>query len=369
MNHETDVFVIGGGPAGLAAAIAARGRGFDVVVADGNEPPIDKPCGEGLMPDSVLALRQLGVEDFAKDGFAFSGIRFVDGDSSVAAKFPSQSGVGIRRTILHEKMMRRAADMGVKFRWKTPVIGLQDQGVKLASGEIVAARWIVGADGGNSRVRRWIGLNSQSGQGRRFASRGHYGVEPWSDCVEIYWGQHGQAYVTPVSQREVCAVVISQKPNWRLQEALSEFPELSRRLGQGTGMRPERGAVTMMHRLNRVYRGNVALIGDASGGVDAITGEGLNLSFRQAIALAEAIAKNNLAEYQSVHRRLALRPTFMARLILLLDGRGRLRKRTFRVLARNPELFARMTAIHVGETSPRHFAATGALLGWRFLEG
>jgi flavin-dependent dehydrogenase len=54
------VFVIGGGPAGLAAAIAARQRGFAVAVADGLEPPVDKACGEGLMPDTLRVLRELG---------------------------------------------------------------------------------------------------------------------------------------------------------------------------------------------------------------------------------------------------------------------------------------------------------------------
>lgn len=53
---EIDVFVVGGGPAGLAAAIAARLKGFTVAVADGAHPPIDKACGEGLMPDSFGAL-------------------------------------------------------------------------------------------------------------------------------------------------------------------------------------------------------------------------------------------------------------------------------------------------------------------------
>lgn len=365
--YGTDVIVIGGGPAGLAAAIAARRRGFDVVVADGNRPPIDKPCGEGLMPDSIATLRQLGVEIVAGQGFPFRGIRFVGDNTSVTARFPGGAGVGLRRTILHQKMLDRAADLGVRFLWETPVTGLQAGAVKLAEGNLVAARWIVGADGSQSRVRRWVGLDLPDRKDARFACRGHYAVTPWSDCLEIHWAANAQAYVMPVSQSEVCVVVVSQKPNQRLHLGLSEFPELARRLRDGGFPRSERGAITMMHRLTRVYRGNVALIGDASGCVDAITGEGLSLSFHQAEALAEALAANDLTRYQEAHRRFSRRPTFMARLLLLLDGRPRLRHRTLRAFADNPDLFARLVAIHVGETSPAHFVTTSALLGWRFL--
>src|ERR1022692_2180287 len=60
--QPTDLFVIGGGPAGLAAAIAARLKGLNVTLADGARPPIDKACGEGLMPDGLAALRSLGVK-------------------------------------------------------------------------------------------------------------------------------------------------------------------------------------------------------------------------------------------------------------------------------------------------------------------
>ena len=59
LPRSTDVFVIGGGPAGLAAAIAARRRGLDVTVADCSVPPIDKACGEGIMPDGLAATKMI----------------------------------------------------------------------------------------------------------------------------------------------------------------------------------------------------------------------------------------------------------------------------------------------------------------------
>ena len=58
-NLQPDIFVVGGGPAALASAIAASDKGFRVTVADAARPPLDKACGEGLMPDAVLALETL----------------------------------------------------------------------------------------------------------------------------------------------------------------------------------------------------------------------------------------------------------------------------------------------------------------------
>src|ERR1700693_841579 len=289
MFNGTDVFVIGGGPAGLAAAIAARRRGFRVIVADGNKPPIDKPCGEGLMPDSIAALKKLGVEIAPDEGYPLQGIKFLEKEKSASACFPTGRGVGLRRPILHKKMLDRAVASGVQLLWETPVAGIQSDGVNLAGRSFVRANWIIGADGGQSRVRRWAGLDASNQRDARMAWRAHFAVAPWSEYVEIHWAENAQAYVTPVSADEVCVVMASKNENRDIRLALNEFPALRRRVRSEQMSRPARGTMTTMHRLKRVCRGNIALIGDASGSVDAITGEGLSLSFHQAVALAVAV--------------------------------------------------------------------------------
>jgi len=366
MGHGTDVCVIGGGPAGLAAAIAASQKGFRVTVADGARPPIDKPCGEGLMPDALATLRTLGVAVGAEDGCAFRGIRFVDGNNAVEAKFPDGPGLGIRRTVLHEKMVERAAALGINFLWNTPVTGICPEGV-LARTELISAKWVIGADGIRSRVRRWSRLDAHTQNDCRIAYRQHYRLKPWSDYTEIHWAEKKQAYVTAVSREEICVTVVSQFPGGRIASTLLEFPALANNLKGADLSSVERGTLTSMHRLERVCRGSVALIGDASGSVDAITGEGLCLSFRQATALAEAMEAGDLGLYEEAHRKMAMRPTLMARLMLILDAHSDVRERVFRALAHGPQVFARLLAVHVGATSPMHFAATSALLGWRLL--
>jgi flavin-dependent dehydrogenase len=131
----------------------------------------------------------------------------------------------------------------------------------------------------------------------------------------------------------------------------------------------ERGAVTATMRLRRVTGGNVALIGDASGSVDAVTGEGLCLTFRQADLLAGAMAHGDLLSYQGIHRRLAIRPNLMGEMALLMDRSSWLRGRALRAMAAKPPIFHRLLAMHLGALSLPRFAATCAELGWRVILG
>jgi menaquinone-9 beta-reductase len=372
----TDVFVIGGGPAGIAAALAARQRGLEVTVADSCTPPIDKPCGEGLMPDGVSALQRLGVSIPPMEGRRFRGIRFVSSGLSVEAPFPCGYGLGVRRTNLHRIMIDHAERMGVRFYWRTVVTGLHSDGV-LLQGHRQPARWIIGADGCSSRVRRWAGLDLHRHEDQRFAFRRQYRVAPWSEFVELHWGTRCQLYLTPVGSEEMCVVVISRDPSLRLNEGLREFSEVAERLrGAERGsvghdsveqLSGERGAASVTRQLARVCSERVALIGDASGSVDAITGEGLCLAFNQAHLLGDCLASGGLAPYQTGHRALARRPTMMARLLLSLEHRARLRYRVMRTFTREPKLFTHMLATHVGAVSAMDLAANGLSLGWNLL--
>ena len=324
-----DVFVIGGGPAGLAAAIAARLKGFDVTVADAARPPIDKACGEGVLPAGVAALQALGVRLSSDDGFPIRGIRFVDTMNSVETRFQRGCALALRRTRLHQILANRASELGIRLLWGKHIT----KDTKPFWGH-----WLVGADGENSQVRRAAGLDAESRHHRRFGFRRHYRLMPWTDFVEVHWGTRSQIYVTPVSHDEVGIAVLSEDPHLRVDDAVREFPEIERRLKGAQASSMERGAVTVSRRLRRVFRGNTVLIGDASGSVDAIAGEGLSLSFNQAVALSEALYCGDLDSYQDAHCKLGRWPAVVTELLLSFDRFPRVRRAVFGSLALKPAL-------------------------------
>ncbi len=347
----TDICIVGGGPAGLAAALALTQSGRQVTVLDCATPPIDKACGEGLMPDALTALKKLGVP-LPEAGMPMRGIRFFGDAAMVSADFPTGDGRGLRRVVLHEALVSRAEQMGIRMLWGVKNVHTRRGRVSFNGGH-VDAQLIVGADGQNSSVRREGGLGSVISESRRFGFRRHYWVEPWSPYVEIYWGRHFQIYVTPVAPNQVCVALVSRltarDPRLRLADALPMIPSLCAKLKDADPATPERGSLTVSRRLRRVATDGYVLLGDASGSVDAITGEGICLAFKQSAALVDALNAGDLGLYSRSHAKISAKTRRMASLLLMLDKSPFLQRTSLALLSFRPEIFASLLAAHVDE--------------------
>jgi flavin-dependent dehydrogenase len=411
--------VIGGGPAGLAAAIGARLAGLSVRVLECSRPPIDKACGEGLMPDAVARLGELGIELPPSECHRFRGIRYLDGEVIAEGHFPRTGGLGVRRVRLHQSLVERAAALGVDLCWGVAATGLAPGAgatgfpvlgaiTDRADLRLAAARWVIGADGLHSRVRGWAGLAGEPARLRRFGVRRHFACRPWSDLVEVYWGDGCEAYVTPVGPEEVGVALLwtdtrsmpqaaagaADRFRGRLDGAgvegkasfdllLARLPALAARLAGAARASRDRGAGPLLQRVRAVARGNVALVGDASGYVDAITGEGLAVALHQAAALVEALRPlrgteqpegaerasgeaaswtgGELARYAAAHRRIGRLPGNLTALMLAIERRPWLRRRVIRALAADPALFSRLLGIHARALPPARLGIDGAL--------
>ena len=367
-----DAVVVGGGPAGLAAAIALRQKGLDVLVAEALRPPIDKACGEGLMPDAQVDLAALGIAITGQQGAPFEGISFISVRHHATAAFGRGRGVGLRRLQLHALLMERCHQLGVRLHWGTRAVLDQTLHAShpqlLLNGEPCIYSYAIGADGQASRVRCAMGVGEGKVRSRRFGTRCHYRIAPWSRMVEVHWGDLGQAYITPVGPEEICVATVSRNPAERIDAVLASLLHLRARLQGAQEVSRTRGALTTNRTLRRVTAGHVALIGDASGSADAITGEGIALAFRQALLLAEAVADDNLARYEAGHSAILRMPQLMSRAMLLMDAQPWVRELVMRLFAAQPTLFAQLLAMHLGERSLGDFLFRDApSLGLRLL--
>src|SRR5512146_1690508 len=202
MPAMRDVIVVGGGPAGLALAIAAAARGVDVLLLERGDLPADKACGEGILPAGVRALEALDVmRHLDRDGFSpVTAIRWIDGELALEAALPPPGGLGVRRTALSAALLARAIAAGVEVRTRAPVLaherGASAVEVVTASGA-ERARLLVADDGLASSIRCREGLDGQVAAGRRFGVRRHFARAPWGSAVEVHFGDRMEVYVTP----------------------------------------------------------------------------------------------------------------------------------------------------------------------------
>jgi flavin-dependent dehydrogenase len=282
--------VVGGGPAGLATATYAAREGLDVTVLEQRSGVVDKACGEGLMPGALAALLDLGVDP---PGRELHGIRYVAGPRSAEARFRHGPGRGVRRTALHAAMREAALDAGVRLEQRAVGTVEQDRHGVVAAG--VRAGHLVAADGLHSAVRRGLGLDAPPTAVRRFGLRRHFRADPWTSYVEVHWGPAAEAYVTPVAP-DIVGVAMLTSTRGSYDDHLHRFPALRARLGAPLG--DVLGAGPLRQRARARVRGRVLLVGDASGYVDALTGEGVALALAQARVAVAAVRAGEPARYE-----------------------------------------------------------------------
>ena len=136
----------------------------------------------------------------------FRGICFSQGDARVASDFPSGVGIGLRRTTLHERLVARAGDCGVKLLWQSPVVAIGGRYVELVGGPHLGSldHWRGRPKFARAALERDCYEAVFGGATRLGATSG---MQPWSSYVEIHWSAFSQAYVTPVGLNEVCIVI------------------------------------------------------------------------------------------------------------------------------------------------------------------
>ncbi len=316
------------------------------------------------MPEGVAQLEELGVTIAPHQRHPFVGIRYLDGELAADGDFADRPGLGIRRRVLHQALVERAVELGADLRWGVAALDLTVDGVASDDGEI-SARWVVGADGRASRVRRWAGLEGRPPRARRFGVRRHFGLPPWTDRVEVHWGDGCEAYVTPVAPDTVGVALLWSGTAAGFDDVLGRLPALAERVADAPVTSRDAGAGPFGSRARRLDRGHVVLVGDAACCLDPITGEGVAIALQSAEALVRSVVAGDLGHYRGVQRRLIGSAARVNQMVLLLERSPRLRARVVASLAARPDLFARFLAARRAPAA----SAAGAVvrLGWELL--
>lgn len=364
-----DVAIVGGGPAGLAAGIEARQRGLTAVVLERQAFPVDKACGEGLMPGGLVALERLGVLPLLDRGecWPFEAIRYVQEDGRfVDGRLPAPGGLVIRRLALSHAMVDRARAVGVDVREKTGVRAhvIAADGVRLTTdaGDLEASL-LVAADGLHSPLRRAEGLELAAHGPTRHGLRRHFAIAPWGHRVEVHFAAGAEAYVSPSGPNRVGLVFLWQEGAFAekasFEGLLAKFPALAERVRGAPFLSEARGAGPLRQEVSRRTKARFVLLGDAAGYVDAITGEGLMLAFESARALGETLQAavqagtvESLAPYERAVARAFAPYARLAGGLVWAAGRPRLRRFLVNRLIASRGLFTWALARAVSPTLP-----------------
>jgi flavin-dependent dehydrogenase len=331
-----DLAVVGAGPAGLAVAIGAARVGLDTVVLERRSGVIDKACGEGLMPGALATLQALGVDP---PGHPISGITYRQGDTCAQATFRRGPGRGVRRTDLHAALTDAARGYGIAI--SNANVGAVEQHADHVDVAGTKARYLVAADGLHSAVRTQVGLADGVGKRLpkpRWGQRRHYRVAPWTDMVEVTYAADSECYVTPIAD-DVVGVAVLSSTKGGFADQLAAFPTVCARLRDAEAVSDVRGAGPLRQPVRTRTAGRVLLAGDAAGYVDALTGEGLAVSFAAAAQLVRCLLADRPGDYERAWARVSRRSRWITGGLLWARNQRLLGPRIVPAAAAAPRLF------------------------------
>ena len=303
---KTDVAVIGGGPAGSTLAALLAQRGLRVALIDRDSFPRDKVCGEFLSYDALPILDRLDITA-ELDRHAAPSIthcRVVGRKTSYEFELP-RAARGVSRLLLDDLLFRRAVALGAEDWSGWTATRVSSEAVDLEQGEqrrTIAAKVIVGAWG------RWGRFDTQLARGfvrdhrhRNFGFKRHYrGLSSQSaDTIELYSFRRGYLGVSPVEGgiTNICGLVHSarlSKLKGRWDAFVSSIRAEERSLERlYTGHEPAQeqflSSEPVIFRARSAVERGILMIGDASGVIDPLTGNGMAMAIQSALLAAPTV--------------------------------------------------------------------------------
>jgi geranylgeranyl reductase family protein len=325
-----DVVVIGGGPAGSSCAYWLAEAGWDVVVVEKKHFPRVKTCGDGLTPRAVRQLADMGLEDALAGSHKYGGLRAYGFGQSIEMQWPEHPnfpsyGYIITRHDLDGLVAERAVKAGATLLAGTEVIApIIDEaaapsatlptltGVSVKEKESgttreIKARYVVVADGANSRVGRMLGTNRRRDLPLGMALRGYYTSDRHDDpFIESHLDIRdadgtmvpGYGWIFPMGDGRVNVGVglLSTDRRWKgvntshLMEAFVNWVPASWGLSPETCLGPPTGGkLPMGLSVGPRAGGNVVLAGDAAGSINPFNGEGIAYGYETGRLAAAAL--------------------------------------------------------------------------------
>jgi len=335
-GHVHDVVVVGAGPAGASCAYWLADAGWDVVVVEKKEFPREKTCGDGLTPRAVRQLADMGLEDALAGSHRYGGLRAFGFGLSMEMPWPQHPnfpdyGYTITRHDLDGLVAQHAATAGATLREGTEVTApvLDDSGrahqprggsaalpalrgvtVKEKgrdATETIAARYVVVADGSNSRVGRMLGTARRRELPMGMALRGYYSSDRHDDpFIESHLDIRdaegnvvpGYGWIFPMGDGRVNVGVglLSTDQRWKGLNTSHLMDTFVAYAPESWGLRPETslgpptgGKLPMGLSVGPRAGANVVIAGDASGAINPFNGEGIAYGYETGRLAAAAL--------------------------------------------------------------------------------